>query len=115
MKFEKSDLTLIEKNHKNILINVKLNNIECGLISITTDESLERSSIILSNFIKKTKYDFFILLNDKALVIMFTDHVKTLIPQYIPLENTNQLELVCSKPFLKNLIANRGVEFYGVD
>lgn len=115
MKFDKSDLTLIDKNHKNILINVKLNNIDCGIISITTAESLERSSIILSNYILKTEYDFFILLNDTDLVVMFTDHEKRLMPQYIPLTNTNQIELVCSKPFLKNLIANRGIDFYGID
>ena len=51
---------------------------------------------------------------EKDLIILFTNHKNTLITKYIPLKNINQIELVCSKPFLKNLIANRGVEFYGI-
>jgi len=115
MGFEKSDISLIEKSETDVLFKVILNNIECGLLSITTKESLDRSSIILSNFIKKTIFDFFIILNEKDLVMMFTDHKGTLMPQYISLKNTNQIELICGKPFIKNLIANRGVEFYGID
>ena len=115
MGFDKSDLSLIEGSETDVLIKVTLNNVECGLLSITTKDSLERPCIILSNFIKQTIFDFFIILNDKDLVVMFTDHKGRLFPQYIPLKNTNQIELICGKPFIKNLIANRGVEFYGIN
>ena len=112
MKFSVNDLELINRSETDLLFNIKLNNIECGLLSITTDKSLERSSIILSNYIKNTHFDFFINLNEYDLVVMLTDHKNTLIPQYIPLKNKNQIELICGKSFLKNLIANRGVEYY---
>lgn len=115
MNYDKSDFMLIEKTETDLMINIKLNDIECGLLFITLNESLDRPSIILSNFIKKTKFDFFILFNDKDLVVMFTDHRDRLIPQYIPLKNENQIKLICGKPFIKNLIANRGVEYYGIN
>lgn len=113
--FDETDFSLVGQSEDNLLLKIKLNDIDCGLLSITTKDSLDRASIILSNTIKKTKFDFFILLNDKDLVIMFTDHQGSLLPQYIPLKNSNQIELVCGKPFIKNLIANRGVEYYAID
>ena len=112
MKFTKDDLSLINSTETDILFNVKLNNIDCGLINITTNDNLERSAIILTNYIKNSEFDFFILLNSKDLIVIMTDHRNSIIPQYIPLKNNNQIELICGKTFLKNLIANRGVEYY---
>lgn len=112
MKFDKeNDLTLLEGTNENALLKIKFNDVDCGLLMITTDDDLNRKAIILSNVIKQTTFDFFILLNPNDLVIMFTDHQGNLFPQHISTENKNMVELVCSKPFLKNLIANRGVEY----
>lgn len=115
MMFDRSDFSLVGQSEDDLLLKIKLNNVDCGLLSITNKESLDRASIILSNVIKKTKYDFFILFNNTDLVVMFTDHENNLFPQYISLQNSNQIELICGKPFIKNLISNRGVEYYGID
>ena len=58
MKLTKDDLSLINSTETDILFNVKLNNIDCGLINITTNDNLERSAIILTNYIKNSEFDF---------------------------------------------------------
>ncbi len=112
MKFDKEhDLTLLESTNENALLKVKFNDVDCGLLMLTTDCDLNRKAIILSNTIKNTIFDFFILMNVDNIIVMFTDHQGNLFPQHISTKNENMVELVCSKPFLKNLIANRGVEY----
>jgi len=111
MKFEREDLTLMQYSENDALFKIAFNEVDCGMLMITEEKDLNRKSIIMSNVIKKTIFDFFILMNDLDLVVMFTDHQGTLFPQYVQAKNKNMVELVCGKPFLKNLIANRGVEF----
>ena len=113
--YETTDFSLIDKSETDILMTISLNNIICGLLCITTSNDIDKRAKILAYQIMNSEIDFFILLNEIDLVIMITDHKNTLIPQYIPLKNKNQIELICGKSFLKNLIANRGVEYYGIN
>lgn len=116
LKFDLSDLKLVERNETDVLLTVSLNSVTCGFIMLTGDQKLDRKAALLAEVIKSSKhFDFYILINSINAVAAFTDHQGSLFPQYIPLHKTNTLELTCSKPFLKNLIANRGVEYYGID
>jgi len=108
------DFISIKQTDTDALFKIKFNDIECGLLYISRKPELERETHILSTMIQKDKsLDFFILTNKKETVVTFTDHNGRLLPQYIDMKNGyNQMELICGKVFMKNLISNRGVEYY---
>jgi hypothetical protein len=115
LKYARDDLRLIDNTDDYWLFRVYLNSVSCGLLCLTTQTSLDRTTHILAHTIMHTDLDFFIAINTRDAVIVLTDHRGRLIPQHIPIAQSNQLELICGKPFIKNLIANRGVEYYGID
>jgi hypothetical protein len=112
LKYEKSDFKILDWNDEVWLFSIHLNDVFCGMLCLSTKEDLAYQTKILTHQIMNSELDFIILMNDKNAVIVMTDHSRSIIPQYVPTNNRNLLELVCSKPFMKNLIANRGVEYY---
>ena len=96
------------------LYKMRFNGVECGLLYVSRKDKLDRETHILSTMIQKdTSLDFFILTNKNESVVIFTDHNNSLIPQYIDMQKGyNRMELICGKIFMKNLISNRGVEYY---
>lgn len=112
--YDYEDFIPLEITKEDELFKMKFNGVECGLLYVSRKNSLKREAVILSTMIQRDKtLDFFILTNKKETIITFTDHINTLIPQYFNMQNGyNQLELICGKTFMKNLIANRGVEYY---
>lgn len=112
--YDFDDLIPLQITVNNELFKVKFNNIECGLLYITDEDTIDRETHILSTMIQKDEsLDFVIVTNTLDVVIVFTDHNNRIMPQYIDLRNGyNKLELICGKIFMKNLISNRGVEYY---
>jgi len=114
LQYNANDFKLLQSDNMNDLYKMIFNDIECGLLFISSKDTLDRETQILSTMIQKdSTLDFFILTNVKDTVVVFTDHKNTLVPQYIDMsKGLNLMELICGKPFMKNLISNRGVEYY---
>ena len=114
LKYDRSDLTILGDTNDVWLFGVHFNDVFCGLICLTTktEKEFEIQYNLLTHKIVHSELDFFILMNDLDAMIVMTDHNKTILPQHIQLKKRGMLELVCGKPFMKNLIANRGIEYY---
>lgn len=112
--YKETDFIPLETTHTDALYKIKFNEIECGLLYVSRKDTLDRETHILSTMIQNDKtLDFFILTNTSETVVAFTDHNGRLLPQYIDMRTGyNRMELICGKVFMKNLIANRGVEYY---